>query len=445
VQGTAGLAFVLEGNLEVDGVLTDASAVTLDITYGAPYQAVADFAGPFTWSGAMSRVAGEVWQAGTGQYAYTWQVPGSAPSGVYVATWTFTEGGTTYTGAENIWIQGSTPVQVPAGDTGYWTGGLVNPSAGLDIEFGKVDGSGTAWLWQSITGWDGPPVQGAGVIPRAGDHGAWASPQWYAARTMTLTCTASAQSQALRDVARATLQQAVPVGDAGQMAVLRYDEPIPKQCLVRRSGQLPAKYPTLADVTFTIGLVAPDMRKYGTAQKTLLIAAPPPVAGTFSIPFSIPFSLAAAPPPTVSTCMNAGTFGSPPVAVVTGPCTGPSLTNQSTGETVSWSQVTLGSGQTMTADFLNRQAWISAPNFPGLPGLPPGGGTYASADIGSAWWDLEPGTNVVAFAAASSGTGASAAFYYFDAWVLGGTLGDVPCHQPAVAARRVHIRRRRRQ
>ena len=414
VQGTAGLAVILKGLLAPGGALTDAISVQLDLTYGAPYQAVSDFAGPFTWSGATSPVPGQVWHSGTGQYQFSWQVPGSAPSGLYVATWTFNDG--EYEAVENVWIQGSVPVPVPAGDTGYWTGGIILPSAGLDIEFGQVDSNGTAWLWQKLTGWDGPAVQGAGVIPRAGDHGAWASPQWFAARTMTLTCMASAQTQALRDVARAQLQQAVPVGDAGQLAVLRYDEPVPKQALVRRSGQLPEDCPTLVDVKFTIGLVAPDMRKYGTQQKTLPIVAPAPVAGEFTVPFSIPFSLAAAPPPAVSACVNIGNFGSPPVVVISGPCTGPSLTNATTGQTVSWSQLTLTAGQTMTVDFLNQQGWVGAVNFPGLPGLPPGGGSYQSADVASAWWVLEPGSNTVAFTAASTGSGASAFVYFFDAW-----------------------------
>jgi hypothetical protein len=417
VQGTAGLAVTLDGLLEIGGVLTDATAVQLDITYGAPYQAAADYAGPFTWSGATSPAPGQVWQAGTGQYQFTWQVPADAPAGLYVATWTFAHGGSTLQAAENVWIQGGRPAPVPAGDVGYWTGGLANPSAGLSIEFGQVDGNGTAWLWQSITGWDSPPVQGAGVIPRAGDHGAWASPQWFAARTLTLTCTASAASQALRDVARAQLQQAVPVGDAGQMAVLRYDEPVPKQALVRRSGQVTEKYPTLADVTFTIGLVAPDPRKYGTVQKTLPITLPPPVTGLLTPPFAVPFSLAEAPPPAVSACVNDGNFGSPPVAVITGPCTSPALSNLTTGETVSWSRLTLASGQTMTADFLNRQAWVDAPAVPGLPGQPLGDGAYAPADIASAWWDLEPGSNSVAFSAAVYDAGASALLYFYNAFI----------------------------
>jgi hypothetical protein len=302
----------------------------------------------------------------------------------------------------------------PPGDTGYWTGGIIYDAAGLDIEFGQVDSNGTAWLWQKLAGWDGAPVQGAGVIPRSGDHGAWASPQYFAARTMTLTCTASAQSQYLRDVARAQLQQAVPVSD---LAVLRYDEPIPKQCLMRRSGQLTEAYPTLADVTFTIGMVAPDMRKYGTVQKQLPIqAVPPGPGGDFVVPFTIPFSLAASTPPAAAYAINEGNFGSPPLAVITGPCAGPSLANLTTGEQVSWSQTAVPGGQTMTVDFLNSQAWLGAPNAPGLPGQPLGGGSYQPADIFSAWWDLDPGSNLLQFSAASRSSGAGCTYYFYDAW-----------------------------
>ena len=128
-------------------------------------------------------------------------------------------------------------------------------------------------------------MQGGGVIPKSGDHGAWASPQYYAARTLTLTATASAQSQALRDVARAQLQQAVPVSD---LATLRYDEPIPKVAYVRRSGQVTEAYPTACDVTFTIGLVAPDMRKYAATGKTVTITPMPSGGGGgMVVPFTV--------------------------------------------------------------------------------------------------------------------------------------------------------------
>ena len=66
---------------------------------------------------------------------------------------------------------------------------------------------------------------------KAGDHGAWAAPQYYAARAITLSVTASAPTQALRDLARALLQQAVPISD---LATFAYNEPVPKQAAVRR-------------------------------------------------------------------------------------------------------------------------------------------------------------------------------------------------------------------
>ena len=269
----AGQPWVLDLNFydEVSGVLTDPSAVQLDITYGGPVGSVSDVAGPFTYQGASSSVPGQVWRIAAGQYAFTWNIPPMTKSGVYTANWTCTYGSDEFLGVENFNVSGIpggyTP-PVPAGDTGFWTGGLIYSAADLDIEFGAVDGNGICWLWQKLEGWDGPDVQGAGVIARSGDHGAWASPQYFAARTMTLTVTASAPTQALRDTARALLQQAVPISDLAQ---LRYDEPVSKYAWVRRSGKITESYPTLSDVTFAIGLVAPDPRKYANVQRSIQI------------------------------------------------------------------------------------------------------------------------------------------------------------------------------
>jgi hypothetical protein len=303
---------------------------------------------------------------------------------------------------------------VTISDTGFWTGGLTYDAAGLDIEFGQVDANGTAWLWQSITGWDSPPLQGAGVIPRSGDHGAWAAPQYYAARMLTLTCMASAQTQALRDVARAQLQQAVPVSD---LAVLRYDEPVPKQALVRRSGQVTEKYLTLCDVTFTIGLVSPDPRKYATAQKTVTISPMPSGAGGgLVVPFTIPFTLAAAAPPSSSTAANAGNFASPPVAVINGPLSAPQLANLTSGQVVSWSTLTLAATDVLVVDFLNRQSWVNPSTVATVPGMSGASGTFWPADVNSSWWQLQPGTSTIQLGG-SAGSGAVAVLYYADAYI----------------------------
>lgn len=441
-QGRAGQPVTLSADFWIGGALADADDVTLEITYGSQLGTAADVYGPVTYQGSQTPVAGQVWRTGTGTYSAVWPIPASAQGGVYVANWTITYQGSQYLGVEDVPVQGGVLQPAPAGDTGFWTGGLIYPAAGLDIEFGTVDSNGISWLWQKITGWDGPPVQGAGVIPKSGDHGAWASPQYYAARTLTLTVTASAPDQATRDLARSLLQQAVPISD---LATLRYDEPIPKVSYVRRSGQVTEAYPTLCDVTFTIGLVAPDMRKYAAQGKAITInPLPSGGGGDMVVPFAVPFSLAAAPPPGAAVATNAGNFGSPPVAVISGPAAGPSLLNVATGQTVSWSTLTLGPADVAVVDFLNRQTFVNPSSISTTPGVPGQGGTFWPADISSAWWVLQPGDNPVQVGG-QTGSGCSVLVAFADAWSLWRRLGNQRDHQPAPVADRLHLRRGRRK
>ena len=412
----AGQPWILYLNFynETSGILSDPSTVTLDITAGTEVGFLPDVAGPFSYTGASSATPGQVWRIGTGQYACIWPIPAATPMGVYTANWTCLYGSNTFLGIENFNVSGGYRPAVPSGDVGYWTGGLIYAAAGIDIEFGQTDSNGITWLWQKISGWDGPDVQGTGVIPRSGDHGAWASPQYYAARALTLTVTASAPTQALRDQARALLQQAVPISDLAQ---LRYDEPIPKYSWVRRSGKVTEAYPTLADVTFTIGLIAPDPRKYAAAGRALTInLQPSSVGGGLIVPFTVPFSLDAASPPGAATATNAGNFPTPPVAVVTGPVSGPVLTNLTTSQSVSWGGLTLGAGDKLVVDFLNKQAYVNPSMVSTTVGIPSTGGTYWPADVSSAWWDIGPGNSVLQYGGIAS-SGASAVFYWSDSWV----------------------------
>ncbi|WP_051966513.1 phage tail family protein [Kitasatospora mediocidica] len=397
---------------ETTGALADPSSVTLDITYGQQVGFAPDVGGPYTYSGASAPTQGHVWRSGVGQYACIWNVPPGSPQGVYVANWTCRYGSGTFLGVEDFTVTGGVPLPVPSGDIGYWTGGILYGSQA--VEFGQTDSNGITWIWRKIEGWDSPDVQGSGVIPRAGDHGAWASPQYFAARTLTLTVTASAPTQALRDIARTELQQAVPISDLAQ---LRYDEPVPKFAWIRRSGKVTEAYPTLTDVTFTVGLVAPDPRKYGTVQRSISIGLLPPGAGGSMVePFTVPFSLSPAPPPGTSTATNAGSFPSPPVAVVAGPIAGPALTNLSSGQSVSWPGLTLNAGDVLVVDFLNRQGYVNPTSVSYNPGIPSTGGTFWPADVGSSWWQLAAGSNQVAFSGSAS-TGATASFYWHDSYV----------------------------
>jgi tail protein len=284
-------------------------------------------------------------------------------------------------------------------DVGFWTGSLEYDAAGVTINFGATDDNGVTWLWQSISGFDGPDVQGGGVIPKSGDHGAWAAPQFYAARQLTLTVTAMAPSQALRDTARGLMQQAIPVSD---LAILVYDEPEPKQIAVRRSGKITEAYSDLCAVTFTAGLVAPDPRKYSVQVSTVTVNASASSGGGLSMPLTMPLTFPGATPSGSLTAVNNGTFETRPVITITGPITSPGLTNVTTGMTVSWTGLVLGAGDALTADFGVRQGLLN--------------GAFRPADLFSAWWNLPPGASTIQLSG-NSGGGAAMSCSWRSAWI----------------------------
>lgn len=392
------------------GSAVDPSQVELDITYGEAVGLTTDVTGPFTWTGATAAAPGTLWRTGVGQYSFWWAIPASALPGVYVANWTSTYGpaGDTFLAFENFPVIGGAPfVTPPPGDVGFWTGSLTySPSwatSPIVIPFGSVDANGICWQWQSIQGWDSPPTAGQGVIQRSADQGGWAAPQFYGPRIITLTIMASAPTQAMRDYARALLQQAVPVND---LAVLLFNEPIPKVAYVRRNAtaSVTESCPTLTDVIFTIPMVAPDPRKYAVpAQSAGLVIGPPP-AGNLALPFSLPVSFPGNIPPSATsiTAYNTGTFETRPNLAIGGPITSPAVVNANTAETVSFTGLTLGPTDQLVLDMDNRQPLLN--------------GTFYPADVSSAWWVLEPGATQIYLNGITTG-GASLTVSYNPAYI----------------------------
>lgn len=391
------------------GALADPTTVQLDITYGGAVGQTSDYAGPFMYSGASVAAPGVVWRISTGLYAFWWPVPVTALPGVYVANWTSVYGPSsdTFLATENFPMPGGGPFEaVPSGDTGYWTGSVVyappwSPQP-LEIDFGATDSNGITWLWQQITGWDSPQTAGQ-VIQRSADHGGWPAPQYYAPRIITLTIMASAPTQALRDQARAQLQQAFPVND---LATLTYAEPVPKLVYVRRNAgaAITETYPTLTDVIFTVPLVCPDPRKYATAPQTVSLVVPTPIVNPLALPFSLPVSFPGNIPPSDSsvTALNNGTFESRPVITVAGPITSPAIVNAVTGQQVTFTGLTLAATDQLVLDMDNRQSFVD--------------GNFYAADVSSAWWVLEPGPTQV-YLDGVTGGGATLTMTYSSAWI----------------------------
>ncbi len=379
------------------GVLIDPTgAVQVTITYGSTGSVVA---GPYLYGGGSSPSPGAVYRTGVGVYAYQWTIPNSAASGVYVATWQFTDGPeqTTYFGYEDITVVAAGTSIASPSETGYWGGSLSYPAAGVSIPFGSVDANGIAWMLQGVDGWDGVPTVGQ-VLQHGGDHGGYPTPQYYGPRPLTLRVRAAAPTQALRDTARALMQQAVAVSD---LVSFVYNEPVAKTAQVRRSGKLTEKCLTLNDVDFTIGLIAPDPRKYGQQVYTLTASVNSQALG-LAPPLRPPILLPAQPPPGSVTIINHGNFETRPQVTITGPISAPALYNQTTSQTISFSALTLGATDVLVVDLLNRTAYLN--------------GSFRPADPWSSWWVAAPGNSQVVLQGSTS-TGAQMTVTYQDAWM----------------------------
>lgn len=284
--------------------------------------------------------------------------------------------------------------------TGIFSAGILyTPAYGatLDVEFGAVDANGTQWYLSDVDeGWGSPPVVGQ-VAQRQGAHGGFATPQFYGPRVFNVTVTAVAQTWALRDTARAALEQAFPVSD---LALWRLDEPIPKQLYVRRSGQVMEKPLSTVHCEFGIALVAPDPRKYSTVLQTATAAQGPGAAG-IAPPWTPPITLPAGAPPMSVSCSNNGNFETEPTVTITGPITGPAVVNQTTGQIVSYSTLALATGDVLVVDFHAQQAFLN--------------GAFRPGDASSSWWTMQPGTTGIRVTGTAS-TGATMTVAWRDAW-----------------------------
>jgi hypothetical protein len=382
---------------EENGQLTDPISVQLDITYGGEVGEVPDVVGPLYYLGASGPTTGQIYRVSEGVYAYAWPTPASTYTGVYTMNWTVTFGSPvdTFVVPENNYIQG-TPQFVPAVDVGFWSGSLVYLPPYQDepvtIELGAVDSNGTGWILQQVVGWDGAPAVGQ-LIQRSADQGGWAASQFYGPRVLTLTITASAQSQYYRDIARMQMAQVIPIND---LAVFTYNEPIPKFAQVRLNAgaQIAETYMTTCDVTFSVPLVAPDPRKYGVTAQSNGMTLPTTIPSPLTLPAAPPFTLAATVPPGLGamSCYNAGNYETRPILTISGPIPAPIITNMNTGQSISYSQLNLGPSDQLV---LSTDARIGYLN-----------NVFVPADVWSAWWVLWPGVTSLQL---QNGTGTGAA------------------------------------
>lgn len=178
--------------------------------------------------------------------------------------------------------------------------------------------------------------------------------------------------------------------------------------------------------TFALEFVAEDPRIYGVGAFTT--GAPSDVGyqyqhqasigtlvtGGLTFPITFPITFGASSGGT-AVAANGGTHAANPVISIAGPVTNPSIVNQTTGQTMTFTG-TVNTNQALLIDVRSRQVWLATMN-PSTSTTTYASATYLLAS-GTTWLTLQPGNNTLAlFPAGAPG----ATVWWSDTFLMGGT------------------------
>lgn len=181
------------------------------------------------------------------------------------------------------------------------------------LQLSVVDDDGVTWLPTEVKGWSSPGVR-AELQPRQADHGSWASPGYLDARPITIAGLIAAPSTAARDNAIEQLYAAVALTDT----LLTVGESVPKQTIVRRSGEVLVELVNPYSATYSALVTAPDPRRYSTTLQSASTGLPSTTGG-LALPVTLPITITATTVSGTITLSNAGSIATRPTLAVVGP------------------------------------------------------------------------------------------------------------------------------
>lgn len=152
-----------------------------------------------------------------------------------------------------------------------------------------------------------------------------------------------------------------------------------------------------------VEFVATDPRIYSQASTTYTVSQASISGSGLTFPITFPLTFGGAVSGGQFVATNAGEFGAPWTATISGPIVNPTLENVTTGQTIAFT-ISIAAGETLVVSSLDRSVLLNGT-----------ASRYSSLVVGSSWWQLTPGANTVRLAG-TSGTG-SVSFTYRSAWV----------------------------
>ncbi len=269
--------------------------------------------------------------------------------------------------------------------------------------FGNITGSPIVHVTE-VEGLDMPDVRSSDV-PLPGAHGALPGQDRHGPRVIDMTAHVVAASQAELVASLMAMAAAVVVRDDELPLTLRVSNELPEMRIYcrprRRKVPLPQHHAHL-NARCVLQFVASDPRIYSEAEYSAAAAAPV-AGGGLAFPFAFPFSFGSPATGSTVSMTNAGGATAPWHAVVSGPCTGITITGPG-GDQIRWNGELLA-GETLTFDAHPSRRTVL------LQGT---ASRYSLVAPLADWFMLTSGENQVAFNTDTS-TG-TATFRWRDAW-----------------------------
>lgn len=181
-----------------------------------------------------------------------------------------------------------------------------------------TDDAGVTWLTTELAGWRGSPATTLVVTQRPAGHGGWASPTpKLVPRQLELSVLIDAPTTAAMTAAYDQLIAAI---DVGALTLTVVEDGTTRQTTVYRNGDILPKTDGGPWATYSVPLIAPDPRRYGTLVTATVML--PSSSGGLSWPISWPISWPATVVSGDTNLPSGGTTSSDPVITIYGPTSG---------------------------------------------------------------------------------------------------------------------------
>lgn len=285
----------------------------------------------------------------------------------------------------------------------------------LDLPIYDLDGTwqgnvtddyGVDWVVTGEEGWGSAPDARSDLQDLPDQDGADDAPTYEAARTITLTGTAVADSWLAQNQAKERLNAAAYTA-RGLYALTVTESHLTRMVYVRRTGAQKVGDRAGFAFDFVLSLIAPDPRKYDATLTQLATAIPGavvPVGRTYPRTYPLTYPPSTTYQPVVD-AFNAGNRDTGAQITITSGLDFPGIVNLDTGASLQFN-LSLGPADTLAIDLLTKAVVLNGTSS-----------RRGALFTGSAWFLLQPGDNNLRMVGTPNGTGAPAmTVQYRSAW-----------------------------